>query len=122
MGDTPPEATDEYGDGHVTTLARLVVRHRWWVIAAWIVVALCGAFGASRATSALSYDFSLPGQSGYETNADITREFGSGGDNAPVLVVSKAAPGGSVMDEACVAAADAHNMVVARTDVRLFHH
>ena len=33
-----------------------------------------------------------------------------------------AAPGGSVMDEACVAAADAHNMVVARTDVRLFHH
>ena len=80
----------------MTTLARLVVRHRWWVIAAWIVVALCGAFGASRATSALSYDFSLPGQSGYETNADITREFGSGGDNAPVLLVSKAAPGGSV--------------------------
>ena len=80
----------------MTTLARLVVRHRWFVIAAWIVVALCGAFGASRATSALSYDFSLPGQSGYETNADITREFGSGGDNAPVLLVSKAAPGGSV--------------------------
>ncbi|CCU98974.1 unnamed protein product [Malassezia sympodialis ATCC 42132] len=33
-----------------------------------------------------------------------------------------AAPGGSVMDEACVAAADAHGMVVARTNVRLFHH
>lgn len=33
-----------------------------------------------------------------------------------------AAPGGSVMDDACVAAADAHNMVVARTNVRLFHH
>lgn len=33
-----------------------------------------------------------------------------------------AAPGGSVMDDACVAAADAHGMVVARTNVRLFHH
>ena len=33
-----------------------------------------------------------------------------------------AAPGGSVMDDACVAAADAHNIVVARTNVRLFHH
>lgn len=33
-----------------------------------------------------------------------------------------AAPGGSVMDDACVAAADAHHMVVARTNVRLFHH
>ncbi|WFD44230.1 bifunctional phosphoribosylaminoimidazolecarboxamide formyltransferase/IMP cyclohydrolase [Malassezia psittaci] len=33
-----------------------------------------------------------------------------------------AAPGGSVMDDACVSAADQHNMVVARTNVRLFHH
>lgn len=33
-----------------------------------------------------------------------------------------AAPGGSVMDDACVAAANAHHMVVARTNVRLFHH
>ncbi|WFD32565.1 bifunctional phosphoribosylaminoimidazolecarboxamide formyltransferase/IMP cyclohydrolase [Malassezia sp. CBS 17886] len=33
-----------------------------------------------------------------------------------------AAPGGSLMDAACVDAANAHGMVVARTDVRLFHH
>ena len=33
-----------------------------------------------------------------------------------------AAPGGSVMDDACVAAANAQNMVVARTHLRLFHH
>ncbi|KAI3624114.1 bifunctional phosphoribosylaminoimidazolecarboxamide formyltransferase/IMP cyclohydrolase [Malassezia furfur] len=33
-----------------------------------------------------------------------------------------AAPGGSVMDDACVVAANEHNMVVARTNVRLFHH
>lgn len=33
-----------------------------------------------------------------------------------------AAPGGSVMDEQCVQAADGHAMVVARTELRLFHH
>ena len=33
-----------------------------------------------------------------------------------------AAPGGSVMDDACVEAANGHNMVVARTNARLFHH
>lgn len=33
-----------------------------------------------------------------------------------------AAPGGSVMDDACIQAADAHGIVVARTELRLFHH
>lgn len=33
-----------------------------------------------------------------------------------------AAPGGSVMDDACVEAANGHKMVVARTNARLFHH
>lgn len=32
------------------------------------------------------------------------------------------APGGSVMDEACVATANKYNMVVVRTNLRLFHH
>lgn len=33
-----------------------------------------------------------------------------------------AAPGGSVMDQACIDAANSHGMVVARTELRLFHH
>jgi phosphoribosylaminoimidazolecarboxamide formyltransferase/IMP cyclohydrolase len=33
-----------------------------------------------------------------------------------------AAPGGSVMDEECVKAADEGGMVFVHTDVRLFHH
>ena len=32
------------------------------------------------------------------------------------------APGGSVMDDACVSAANEHGMVVVRTEHRLFHH
>lgn len=68
-------------------LARFVIARRWWVIAAWVLLALAGGFAAPRATSALSYDFGLPGQPGYESNQDIVRGFGSGGDNAPVLLV-----------------------------------
>ncbi|EPQ31692.1 uncharacterized protein PFL1_01025 [Pseudozyma flocculosa PF-1] len=33
-----------------------------------------------------------------------------------------AAPGGSVMDDACIEAANGHGIVVARTNLRLFHH
>ena len=71
----------------MTTLARWVVAHRWWVVALWALLAVAGAIGAPRAVSALSYDFSLPGQPGYETNRQIVEQFGSGGDNAPVLLV-----------------------------------
>ncbi|MEE4546891.1 MMPL family transporter [Streptomyces sp. V4-01] len=68
-------------------LARHVVARPWWVIAAWVLLSLAGGFAAPRATSALSYDFGLPGQSGYEANQDIVHGFGSGGDDAPVLLV-----------------------------------
>ncbi|SIR75892.1 MMPL family transporter [Williamsia sterculiae] len=69
------------------TLADIVIRHRRWVIAAWLLIAVVGGFGASQATSALSYDFSLPGQPGYETNKRITEQFGSGGNSPPILLV-----------------------------------
>ncbi len=72
----------------VVILSRFVVRHRWWVIAFWIVAALAGAFAAPRATAALTFDFGLPGRPGYETNRVILRQFGSGGDLSPVLLVT----------------------------------
>jgi putative drug exporter of the RND superfamily len=68
-------------------LARLVTARRWWVITAWLLLAVAGGFAAPRAISALSYDFGLPGQPGYEANQQIVQRFGSGGDNAPVLLV-----------------------------------
>ncbi len=83
-----PPGTRPTHDGRVlTSLARTVVAHRWWVIAVWLVLTAFGAFAAPRATDALTYDFSLPGQPGYETNLTISEEFGSGGDRAPVLLV-----------------------------------
>jgi putative drug exporter of the RND superfamily len=71
----------------LTALARTVVAHRWWVVAGWLLLAGFGAFAAPRATDALTYDFSLPGQPGYETNLAISQQFGNGGDRAPVLLV-----------------------------------
>ena len=77
----------------MTALGRFVVAARWWVIAAWTVLAVAGVFAAPRATSALSYDFSLPGQPGSGANQQILARYGSGGDNAPVLVVTSQRPG-----------------------------
>jgi RND superfamily putative drug exporter len=69
------------------TLSRFVIRHRRWVLVAWLLLAVAGGYAAPRATAALSYDFSLPGQPGYETNSMIAQRFGSGGDASPVLLV-----------------------------------
>ena len=71
----------------MVVVARLVTRHRRWVLLGWLVLAVAGAIAAPHATNRLSYDFSLPGQSGYQANQAIIRTFGSGGDNAPVLLV-----------------------------------
>jgi putative drug exporter of the RND superfamily len=68
-------------------LAHAVTTHPWWVIGLWLLLATAGAIAAPSATAALSYDFGLPGRSGYEANVQIAQRFGSGGDNAPVLMV-----------------------------------
>jgi RND superfamily putative drug exporter len=41
---------------------------------------VAGGYAAPKAVSALTYDFGLPGQPGYETNQDIVAAVGSGGD------------------------------------------
>lgn len=69
-------------------LARFVVRHRRAVLGLWLLLAVAGGYAAPRAVDALSYDFSLPGQPGYETNADIVELLGSGGSNPPVVLVA----------------------------------
>lgn len=53
----------------------------------WSILAVAGGYAAPKATSALTYDFGLPGQAGYETNQQIVATFGSGGNNAPILLV-----------------------------------
>jgi RND superfamily putative drug exporter len=69
------------------SVARFVITHRWWVLAAWLLLAVAGGYAAPKAISALTYDFGLPGQPGYEANQQLVQQLGSGGDNAPILLV-----------------------------------
>ena len=68
-------------------LARRVLHHRRWVFAAWAVVFVAGMAGSGVVSNRLTFDFSLPGQPGYETARQIVRTFGNGGDVAPAIVV-----------------------------------
>jgi putative drug exporter of the RND superfamily len=78
-----------------------VLRHRWLVIAAWVVVAAVGGALAPTAINRLSYDFGLPGQPAYEANRDIRERFGNGGQADP-LVVTVTVPEGRTLDDPAV--------------------
>jgi RND superfamily putative drug exporter len=83
----------------IARLARFVLAHRRLVMAAWLVVFLAGAAGASHVSKRLSSDFSLPGQPGYETSLEITRLYGNGGLEPPSLVVLTVPAGHTVLGE-----------------------
>ena len=80
----------------VARLARWSLAHRWIVVAAWVVLALAGGMAAAQSGHRLSFAFDLPGQPAYETNTAIVREFGTGGDNPPLVVVVRLPPGRTV--------------------------
>ncbi len=49
-------------------LARLVIRIRWLVVAAWIVLTFVGMFSAANLSDRWFQSFSIPGFSAYEAN------------------------------------------------------
>ena len=51
------------------------------------MVFLAGAVGASHVSKRLTFDFSLPGQPGYESAKRIDRLYGNGAENPPAVVV-----------------------------------
>jgi putative drug exporter of the RND superfamily len=77
---------------------RTVVRHRRWVYAFWILLFVVGIAAAGKVSDRLSYDFSLPGQQGYETSKKLAAAYGvdSDGPSVPVLTVPE---GSTVKDE-----------------------
>jgi RND superfamily putative drug exporter len=60
-------------------VAEFVLHHRRWVMIGWLVVFLAGGVAASKVSSRLSVDFSLPGQPGYETAKHLTEIYGANG-------------------------------------------
>ncbi|HUZ80981.1 MAG TPA: hypothetical protein VMU73_01930, partial [Gaiellaceae bacterium] len=67
-------------------LARFVARHRWPVIAVWVVLTLFGGFAAGRVSKRWYQSFSIPGKSAYEANQRMLKAFGVG-VRPPTVVV-----------------------------------
>jgi RND superfamily putative drug exporter len=64
------------GEKPVERTARFVLAHRRWVFAVWLVALVAGMWASSQLSSRLSFDFSLPGQQGYETEVKLAEAYG----------------------------------------------
>ncbi|HXX88937.1 MAG TPA: MMPL family transporter [Acidimicrobiales bacterium] len=90
-------------------LTAFVLGHRRIVIVLWLIAFLAGGMGAGKVSNRLKFDFSLPGQPGYETARQIVRLYGNGGDQNPsIVVVDLPAPLSAGANQARVAAAFEH--------------
>jgi putative drug exporter of the RND superfamily len=86
-------------------LAGFVLHHRKRVMAAWGVLFVAGMVAAGAVSNRLSFDFSLPGQPGYETAKQTIATFGNGGDQAPAIEVVTVPAGHTVQGDAAAIAA-----------------
>src|SRR3954465_142286 len=78
---TPPGAL-------VESLARFVLRHRLVVVLGWLVLMVAGGAVAGTVTDRLTFDFSLPGQPGYEAEKEVIATFGTHTADPLVLVLT----------------------------------
>ena len=70
-------------------LSSFVLAHRRWIFAFWVVMFVAGIAAAGKVPDRLSYDFSLPGQQGYETEQKIIASYqGANAQAAYVPVVT----------------------------------
>jgi RND superfamily putative drug exporter len=70
-------------------LSSFVLAHRRWIFAFWVVLFVAGVAAAGRVPDRLSYDFSLPGQQGYETEQKVSASYdGANAQAAYVPVVT----------------------------------
>ncbi len=67
-------------------LAHVIARRRWYVIGAWLVLTVFGAFSAGQVSKRWFQSFSIPGASAYEANQRTLERFGNG-QMAPYVVV-----------------------------------
>jgi RND superfamily putative drug exporter len=70
----------------MTALAHLVLRHKGLVAVFWLLAMVAGGATAGTTTERLTVDFSLPGQSGYETERQLVELYGTGPDEGTQVV------------------------------------
>jgi RND superfamily putative drug exporter len=65
---------------------RLMLRHRWPVLAAWLVVLLLGGYANSRLSGLLSNSFTMPGTDSERARTILERHYGDRSDGAFTVV------------------------------------
>jgi putative drug exporter of the RND superfamily len=70
--------SDEKNAGRLARLAHFTARHRWPVIAVWIVLTLVGGVAAGKLSSRWYQSFSIPHKSAYEASQRALHAFGAG--------------------------------------------
>ena len=80
----------------MNALTRWVLAHRRAVVLFWVGVTVIGVLSVSSATGALSQKFTVPGREGSQTNQQISRLYGSGGNVPPLVPVVRLARGVTV--------------------------
>ena len=68
----------------MTRLAHFTARHRWWVIASWIVLTVVGAAVSGRIV--WNQSSTVPGQPAYEASQQALKEYGAGARTPNVSV------------------------------------
>ena len=79
------------------SLARFVLRHRMVVVLGWLALMVAGGIVAGPVTDRLTFDFSLPGQPGYEAEQQLMETFGT--STADTLIPVITVPAGSTVAE-----------------------
>ncbi len=69
-------------------LAHIIMRRRWWFIAAWIGLTVLGMYSAQAVSTRWLEEFSIPGYSAYEANQRALDSFGTGAQPPHVIVLS----------------------------------
>ena len=77
--------------------AEAVLRHRRIVVAVWLVLLVLGGGAAGQLSDRLTFDFSLPGQPGYEAEQQLETAYGV--SSADTLVPVLTVPEGQTVQE-----------------------
>ena len=68
-------------------LTRFVLGHKRLVLGLWLAVVIAAFAALQPANDALSQQFNVPGREGYETNQELGKIYGVGGDISPLVPV-----------------------------------
>jgi RND superfamily putative drug exporter len=102
-----------------SALARFVFRHRRLVVAGWLILLVAGAVGAGGVSRRLTFDFSLPGQPGYETARQIDDVYGNGGSQPPAILSVTVPPGQTVRHDTATLSAAVQRVRAAQPRLRI---